>query len=85
MSVGERLNLIREDFMGMGIIQERDGGQLREFAIMLRCGAARHGSEIHTSNDRKLWRVFHQNCKLRREKKERESKKNQTKKQGLYI
>ena len=37
--------------MGMGIIQERDSGQLREFAIMSRCKAVRHGSGIHTLND----------------------------------
>ena len=51
---------------------------------MSRCRAARHSSGIHTLNDKMLWQAFQENCKLRREKKERESKEYQTKKQA-YI
>ena len=32
---------------------------IKEPGVVSRCGAARHGSGIHTSNDRKLWRAFH--------------------------
>ena len=35
----------------MNIVRKRNSGQFKEFVIILRCEAARHGLGIHILND----------------------------------